>query len=157
MQQQQITSIREFLAFKLGSEEYGIDILRVQEVRSYEEPTRMAHAPAFIKGMINLRGVIVPIIDMRMKFNLEQVNYDDATVVIMLNIGERVIGMVVDGVSDVMTLMPDQLRAVPELSSVIGNEHLLALGALDDRMLILLDIVTLMGSAEMGVVARTPH
>ena len=157
MIQQQTTSIREFLAFKLGSEEYGIDILQVQEVRSYEEPTRMAHAPAFIKGVINLRGVIVPIVDMRMKFNLEQVNYDDATVVIMLNIGERVIGMVVDGVSDVMTLMPDQLRAVPELSSVIGNEHLLALGALDDRMLILLDIVTLMGSAEMGVVTRTRH
>ncbi|MDR7308661.1 chemotaxis protein CheW [Rhodoferax saidenbachensis] len=157
MQQQQITSIREFLAFKLGNEEYGIDILRVQEVRSYEEPTRMAHAPAFIKGMINLRGVIVPIIDMRMKFNLEQVNYDDATVVIMLNIGERVIGMVVDGVSDVMTLMPDQLRAVPELSSVIGNEHLLALGALENRMLILLDIVTLMRSAEMGLVSEAMH
>lgn len=157
MKQQQITSIREFLAFKLGSEEYGIDILRVQEVRSYEQPTCMAHAPVFIKGVINLRGVIVPIIDMRLKFKLEQVNYDDATVVIVLNIGERVMGMVVDSVSDVITLMPNQLRAVPELSSVIGNEHLLALGALDDRMLILLDIVTLMRNAEMEMMAQTLH
>lgn len=150
-------SIREFLAFKLGSEEYGIDILRVQEVRSYEEPTRMAHAPAFVKGVLNLRGVIVPIVDMRMKFNLEQVNYDELTVVIMLNIGTRVIGIVADGVSDVITIAPEQLRPVPELSSTIGNEHLLALGALDDRMLILLDIVTLMRSADMGLISETVH
>src|SRR5450830_1503093 len=103
-----IASITEFLAFKLGNEEYGIDILRVQEIRSYEEPTRMAHAPSFIKGVINLRGIIVPIVDRRMKFNLEQVNYDDLTVVIMLNIGTHVMGMVVDGVSDVITLAPEQ-------------------------------------------------
>src|SRR5450830_1894088 len=111
-----VTSIREFLAFKLGDEEYGMDILCVQEIRSYEEPTRMANAPAFIKGVINLRGVIVPILDLRMKFNLSQVNYDSFTVVIVLNIGARVVGMVVDGVSDVLTLTPEQLRPVPELS-----------------------------------------
>ena len=157
MTQQETISIREFLAFKLGNEEYGIDILRVQEIRSYEEPTRMAHAPSFIKGVINLRGVIVPIVDMRMKFNLEQVNYDDLTVVIMLNIGTQVMGMVVDGVSDVITLAPEQLRPVPELSSAIGNEHLLAIGSLDERMLILLDIVKLMSSAEMGLIREVAH
>jgi len=157
MTQQETISIREFLAFKLGNEEYGIDILRVQEIRSYEEPTRMAHAPSFIKGVINLRGIIVPIVDMRMKFNLEQVNYDDLTVVIMLNIGTQVMGMVVDGVSDVITLAPEQLRPVPELSSAIGNEHLLAIGSLDERMLILLDIVKLMSSAEMGLIREVAH
>src|ERR1022692_1377471 len=114
-----ITSIREFLAFKLGAEEYGIDILRVQEIRSYEEPTRIANAPAFVKGVVNLRGVIVPIIDMRMRFNLEQVGYESFTVVIVLNIGRRVVGMVVDGVSDVITLTPAQLRPVPEFTSTI--------------------------------------
>lgn len=152
MSQPENISTQEFLAFTLGTEEYGIDILRVQEVRSYQEPTRMAHAPSFIKGVINLRGVIVPIIDMRMKFNLQQVNYDEATVVIMLNIGTRVMGMVADSVSDVITLAPEQLRPVPELSTVIGNEHLLAIGSIQDRMLILLDIVKLMSSAEMGLV-----
>lgn len=157
MTQQEPISIREFLAFKLGNEEYGIDILRVQEIRSYEEPTRMAHAPSFIKGVINLRGIIVPIVDMRMKFNLDQVNYDDLTVVIMLNIGTQVMGMVVDGVSDVITLAPEQLRPVPELSSAIGNEHLLAIGSVDERMLILLDIVKLMSSAEMGLVREVAH
>ena len=98
------TSIREFLAFKLGNEEYGIDILRVQEIRSYEKPTRIANAPEFIKGVVNLRGVIVPIIDMRLKLKLEQAHYDHFTVVIVLNIGQRVMGMVVDAVSDVITL-----------------------------------------------------
>jgi len=147
-----ITHIREFLAFKLGHEEYGIDILRVQEIRSYEAPTRMANAPDYIKGVVNLRGVIVPIVDMRMKFNLEEVKYDGFTVVIVLNIGQQVIGMVVDGVSDVITLAPEQLRPVPELSSAIASDHLLAIGSLEDRMLILLDIEKLMSSADMGLV-----
>lgn len=150
-----ITGIREFLAFKLASEEYGIDILRVQEIRSYEQPTRMANAPEFIKGVINLRGVIVPIIDMRLKFKLEQVNYDNFTVVIVLNIGKQVIGMVVDGVSDVITLTPGQLHPVPEFSSAIDSNHVMAIGSVQDRMLILLDIEKLMSGAEMGLVAQT--
>jgi purine-binding chemotaxis protein CheW len=149
------TSIREFLAFKLGLEEYGIDILRVQEIRSYEEPTRIANAPPFIKGVINLRGVIVPIVDMRMKFNLEQVSYDSFTVVIVLNIGRQVVGMVVDGVSDVITLAPEQLRPVPEFGSAIQSDHLLAIGAVDDRMLILVDIARLMSGASIGLVEQT--
>lgn len=152
-----VTAIREFLAFKLGNEEYGIDILRVQEIRSYEEPTRMANAPAFIKGVINLRGVIVPIVDMRIKFGLSEVRYDNFTVVIVLNIGNQVVGMVVDGVSDVITLSPEQLKPVPEMSSAIGSDHILAIGSLDKRMLILLDIEKLMGSAEMGLLAQAVH
>jgi len=151
------TNLREFLAFKLGTEEYGIDILRVQEIRSYEEPTRIANAPPFIKGVVNLRGVIVPIIDMRMKFNLEQANYDDFTVVIVLNIGSRVVGMVVDAVSDVITLKPDQLRPVPEFNSTIASDHILAIGAVENRMLILVDIEKLMTSSEMGLIESSTH
>jgi purine-binding chemotaxis protein CheW len=149
------TSLREFLAFKLGDEEYGIDILRVQEIRSYESPTRIANAPSFIKGVVNLRGVIVPIVDMRIKFNLESVNYDDFTVVIVLNIAGRVVGMVVDAVSDVITLTPEQLRPVPAFNSSIDADHLLAIGAIDDRMLILVDIGKLMASSDMGLVETT--
>lgn len=149
-----MTSIREYLAFKLGDEEYGIDILRVQEIRSYERPTSMVNAPVFVKGVVNLRGVIVPIIDLRIKFGLEAVTYDSFTVVIVLAIGRQVVGVVVDGVSDVITLTPEQLRPVPEFTSAIGNDHLLALGSVQDRMLILLDIEKLMTSAEMGLVAQ---
>ena len=151
------TSLREFLAFKLGPEEYGIDILRVQEIRSYEEPTRIANAPAFVKGVVNLRGVIVPIVDMRLKFNLDTVSYDSFTVVIVLNIGNRVIGMAVDAVSDVISLTPKQLRPVPELNSGIATDHLLAIGAIGDRMLILVDIEKLMSSAEMGLLESATH
>ncbi len=145
------TSIREFLAFKLGREEYGVDILRVQEIRSFEQPTRMANAPAFILGVVNLRGVIVPIVDMRIKFGMGEVKYDSFTVVIVLNIGKQVIGMVVDGVSDVMTFTPEQLRPVPEFSGAIDDNHVLAIGSVGDRMLILLDIERLMGSAALGL------
>ena len=149
------TSLCEFLAFKLGAEEYGIDILRVQEIRSYEEPTRIANAPVHVLGVVNLRGVIVPIIDMRLKFNLAQASYDSFTVVIVLNIGARVMGMVVDAVSDVITLTPEQLRPVPEFNSAIESGHLLAIGVIDQRMLILVDIEKLMTSAEMGLVEQT--
>lgn len=146
--------IREFLTFKLGQEEYGIDILRVQEIRSYEAPTRMASTPAFIKGVVNLRGVIVPVLDMRLKFDLPEVSYNDFTVVIVLNIGRQVVGMVVDSVSDVITLTPAELRPVPEFSSTIGSDYLLAIGSVQERMLILLDIEKLMTGGEMGLVSQ---
>lgn len=147
--------VQEFLAFRLGAEEYGIDILRVQEIRSYEPPTRMANAPNFIKGVVNLRGVIVPIIDMRIKFAIEPVHYDGSTVVIVLNIGKRVIGIVVDAVSDVITLAPEQMRAVPEFSAAIASEHLLAIGTVEDRMLILVDIDKLMSGSDIGLLEQT--
>ena len=150
-----VAGVREFLAFKLGAEEYGIDILRVQEIRSYEKPTRIASAPSFIKGVVNLRGVIVPIVDMRLKLALESASYDDFTVVIVLNIGSRIVGMVVDAVSDVITLTPDQLRPVPDFETGLEADHLLAIGTVDDRMLILIDIEKLMTSAEMGLVEPT--
>jgi purine-binding chemotaxis protein CheW len=143
---------REYLAFTLGGEEYGIDILKVQEIRGYDTVTRIANAPPFIKGVINLRGHIVPIVDMRIKFNLERVAYDAFTVVIILNVADRVVGMVVDGVSDVLTLGADQVRPAPELGGAVETQYLVGLGAVDDRMLILVDIERLMGSAEMGLV-----
>ncbi|MEO5689467.1 MAG: chemotaxis protein CheW [Burkholderiaceae bacterium] len=144
----------EFLTFRLGGEEYGIDILRVQEIRSYEPPTRIANAPAHVLGVVNLRGVIVPIVDMRLMFKLERAEYDSFTVVIVLNIGGRIMGMVVDAVSDVMTLTPEQLRAVPEFSSSIAGDHLLAIGAIDERLLILVDIEKLMTSPDLGLVEQ---
>ena len=151
------TPLREFLAFKLGAEAYGIDILRIQEIRSCEEPTRIANAPAVLKGVVNLRGVIVPSVDMRLKFNLERADYDSFTIVIVLNIGPRVVGRVVDAVSDVIALTPDQLRPVPEFNAVVESDHLLAIGAVDERMLILVDIQKLMSSAEMGLVNSLLH
>jgi purine-binding chemotaxis protein CheW len=147
-------SAHEFLAFTLGKEEYGIHILKVQELRGYETPTRIANAPDFIKGVVNLRGIIVPIVDMRIKFNLGTPTYDQFTVVIILNIGGRVVGMVVDSVSDVITLAPEQIKPAPEMGTALNTDYLIGLGTLDQRMLILVDIDRLMSSAEMGLIEQ---
>jgi purine-binding chemotaxis protein CheW len=145
---------REFLAFTLGKEEYGIDILKVQEIRGYEVVTRIANSPDFVKGVVNLRGIIVPIVDMRIKFNLGEPTYDQFTVVIILSIAGRVVGMVVDSVSDVITLVPDQVKPAPEMGTALNTDYLIGLGTLDERMLILVDIDRLMSSAEMGLIEQ---
>lgn len=146
------TSGDEFLAFTLDKEEYGIDILKVQEIRGYEPVTRIANSPDFIKGVVNLRGIIVPIVDMRIKFNLGEPVYDQFTVVIILNIAGRVMGMVVDSVSDVTTLSPEQIKAAPGMGTTFDTDYLIGLGTLGERMLILVDIDKLMSSAEMGLI-----
>lgn len=144
-------SAREYLTFRLDQEEYGIDILKVQEIRGYESPTRIANAPSFIKGVVNLRGTIVPIVDMRLKFNCSKAEYNSFTVVIILNLRHRIAGIVVDSVSDVMELPPDSLKAAPEVDSVIDSNAVLGLGSLGDKMLILLDIEKLMSAEDMGL------
>ena len=150
----------EFLTFRLGEEEYGIDILRVQEIRSYEQPTRIANAPAFIKGVVNLRGVIVPIIDLRVKLGCERVEYNGFTVVVVLNVRGRVVGAVVDSVSDVLQLGSDGIKPAPELASSVDSAYITGIGTIktgqgddkSERMLILMDIEALMSSADMGLI-----
>ena len=143
---------QEFLIFTLGNEEYGIDILKVQEIRGYDQVTRIANTPDFIKGVTNLRGVIVPIIDLRVKFAQQGVSYDENTVVIVLNFGQRVVGIVVDGVSDVLSLTAEQIRPAPEFAVTLATKYLTGLGALGERMLILVDIEKLLSSEEMALV-----
>ncbi|WP_411877566.1 chemotaxis protein CheW [Polaromonas sp. YR568] len=145
----------EFLAFRLGQEEYGVDIQKVQELRRYEKVTCIANAPGHLKGVVNLRGIIVPIVDMRIKFNLGTPTYDQFTVVIILNIASRVMGMVVDSVSDVITLGPEQIRPAPEMGAALDTDYLTGLGTLEERMLILVDIDKLMSSDDMGLTSST--
>ncbi|MBI3383017.1 MAG: chemotaxis protein CheW [Aquabacterium sp.] len=148
---------REYLTFRLGTEEYGIDILKVQEIRSYEPPTKIANAPAYLKGVVNLRGVIVPIVDLRVKFNCYnedgQTEINSFTVVIVLNVKGRVVGAVVDSVSDVMQLSEQAIQPAPEMSnSVVDTTYITGIANVSDRLLILMDIESLMGSAEMGLI-----
>ena len=145
-------TVNEFLTFRLGNEEYGIEILKVQEIRGYDSITQIANAPSFIKGIVNLRGVIVPIVDMRIKFGLSDAEYNQFTVVIILNVAGRVMGIVVDGVSDVISLEAEQMRPTPEFGSIIDTAHIMGLGAVEERMLILIDIEKLMGSRDMGLI-----
>jgi purine-binding chemotaxis protein CheW len=145
----------ECLTLRLGFEEYGIEILRVQEIRGYEPPTRIANAPAFIKGVVNLRGVIVPIIDLRIKFGLEHVAYDALTVTVILNVGGRVVGAVVDSVSDVVELQREQIRPMPDFNAALDADFITGIATIDSgadqRMLILIDIQRLLASADMGL------
>ena len=148
---------QEYLTFTLGEEEYGVNILKVQEIRGYERPTAIANAPTYVKGVVNLRGTIVPILDMRLKFNVGEATYDQFTVVIILNVGGRVVGIVVDGVSDVIQLAPDQMRPAPEFSSTFDTKYITGLGTVDERMLILIDIECLLMGSELGLFQSPAH
>lgn len=141
----------QYLTFRLGAQEYAIDILRVQEIRSYEEPTRMVNAPSFIKGVVNLRGVIVPIADLRLKLQVSTVAYDEFTVVIILNIRGTVMGAVVDAVSDVVTIDAASIKPAPQFESTIDERFILGLVKIEERTLILMNLDALMGNAEMGI------
>src|SRR5450830_1692957 len=142
---------REYLTFRLDQEEYGIDILKVQEIRGYEPPTRIANAPNFIKGVVNLRGTIVPIVDMRLKFNCSKAEYDSFTVVIILNLHSRIVGIVVDSVSDVMELPPESLKAAPDVDSVIDGDAVLGLGSVGEPMFIFPENEKLISGLHMGI------
>lgn len=142
----------EYLTFTLGSEEYAIDILKVQEIRGYEQPTLIANSPPFIKGVINLRGIIVPIVDLRVKFRLTKVEYTPFTVVVILNVAGRVIGVVVDSVSDVIMLTRQQIRPAPDFSATFDTKYILGLASVEGRMLIVSDIEQLMTSTDMALI-----
>jgi purine-binding chemotaxis protein CheW len=141
----------EFLSFTLGGEEYGVEILRVQEIRGYDSVTAIAHAPDFVKGVINLRGTIVPIVDLRIKFALGSASYDEFTVVIILSVADRVIGVVVDGVSDVISLQPEAVQPPPQLGRVVDTDYILGMGSRDENMIILVDIERLLRSTDFGL------
>jgi purine-binding chemotaxis protein CheW len=145
---------RELLTFTLGAENYGLDILKVREIRGYEVPTRIANTPAFIKGVINLRGHIVPIVDLRVKLGVGAADYDATTVVIILDVLDRLIGVVVDGVSDPVSLAPDDIKAAPEFGSALDTQYIMGLATVEGRLLILVDIEKLMGARDMALVSE---
>jgi purine-binding chemotaxis protein CheW len=145
---------REVLVFILGGDEYGVDILKVQEIRGYDKVTPIPAAPDYVKGVINLRGVIVPVIDLRVKFRLAQVKYDQFTVVVILRLATRVIGVVVDGVSDVMALTASEVRPAPQLGTVVDASFISGVATQGERMVLLLDIERLLSTGELNVLAR---
>jgi purine-binding chemotaxis protein CheW len=141
---------QQFLTFKLAGEEYGVGILSVQEIRGWSAVTAIPHSPPWLLGVINLRGAVVPIIDLRIKFNFAKAEYNEFTVVIILNVGARVVGVVVDGVSDVITLAADQIKPAPSLGNNADTSHIIGFGTLDERMRILMDVERLMASADLA-------
>lgn len=145
---------REVLVFALGGEEYAVDILKVQEIRGYEKVTPIPGSPPYLKGVVNLRGIIVPVIDMRIKFGLAEARYDSFTVVIILRVAGRVIGIVVDAVSDVARLAPSEVKPAPALGSIVDSGFLAGLATQGERMILLLEIERFLSSGELNLVAQ---
>jgi purine-binding chemotaxis protein CheW len=145
---------REVLVFVLGNEEYGVDILKVQEIRGYEKVTPLPSAPAFLKGVVNLRGIIVPVVDLRVKFGMPEPQYDSLTVVIVLRLEGRTIGIVVDGVSDVVRLTESEVKPAPQLGSVVDGSFLAGLATQDERMILLLDIEKFLSTGELNFIKQ---
>ncbi len=143
---------REFLSFVLGDEHYALDITTVKEIRGYEQVTKIANAPDFIKGVMNLRGDIVPVVDLRIKFNVGEATYNEFTIVIMLNVDERIVGIVVDGVSDVIRLSDEEMLPPPEFGVAFDSRYLHGLADVDETMVILVNIESLINSNELGLV-----
>lgn len=142
---------REVLVFVIGKEEYAVDILKVQEIRGYEKVTPIPSAPAYLKGVVNLRGVIVPVVDMRVKFNMPDPRYDSFTVVVILKLANRVIGIVVDGVSDVVQLAASDVKEAPRLGGAVDGAFLTGVATQGDRMILLLDIEKFLSSGELDL------
>jgi purine-binding chemotaxis protein CheW len=146
---------QQVLTFVLGNETYGVDILRVQEIRGFTAVTKIPHAPAHVLGVLNLRGSIVPIVDLRMRFNLDRADYNAVTVIIVLSIqsanGRRDFGVVVDGVSDVVDVRRADVRPPPEMGSTSATEYILGLVPAAERMVVLLDIDCLIGNDLRGI------
>ena len=143
-------SQRELIAFRIGRQEFCVDIMSVREIRGWTPATPLPRSPGYMKGVINLRGTIVPVIDLRLKLRLDNARYDAFTVMIVLNVEDRVVGIVVDSVSDVIPLSAEQIRPTPEFGAAVDTRFISGIGTQDDRMLILLDIETLLDSADMG-------
>src|SRR5579862_1673305 len=142
--------VEQFLTFQLAGQRYGVEILRVQEIKGWEKPTRLPHAPPFVQGVINLRGAVVPILDLRKRFGLGEAEYGRTTVVIVVKVdtprGELTAGMVVDGVCEVCNISTQELRAAPEMAAAIDIDFVRGLAMVDDKMLILLDVARLVSN-----------
>lgn len=148
-------SHEQYLTFLLAGEEYGVDILRVQEIKGWDNATRIPNTPSYVQGVINLRGTIVPIIDLRMRFNLEKLEYGPTTVVVVLRVESenknRTMGIVVDGVSDVYSVSEGELKSAPEFGDDVNAEFVKGLATIDEKMVIMLNIDKLLNSRELNV------
>ena len=148
----------QYLTFIMADEEYGVDILRVQEIRGWEHVTPVPNTPKYIKGVINLRGTIVPLVDLRERFGVETIPYGPTTVVIVLKVvgetSERIMGIVVDAVADVYNIEEDKIKPAPDFGSVVSIEYVHGLASINEKMLIVLEIDKLLSANELEAISR---
>ncbi|SJZ40935.1 chemotaxis protein CheW [Selenihalanaerobacter shriftii] len=154
---QQLTNIsaeNQFVTFRVDDEEYGVDVLKVQEIIRYHQPTKVPNAPEVIKGVINFRGEVIPIVDLRKKFNLELREYDSFTVIIILEVKDKIVGIIVDHVSDILSFSKEDIQTALEFSSDIKTEFIKGMAKLDERLIILLELEKLLSFKEFRALNR---
>jgi purine-binding chemotaxis protein CheW len=142
----------QYVTFLLGNETYGISILKLSEIIAYQSCTTIPNVPSFIKGVLNLRGNVVPVIDLRERFSMEKKAYDQFTVIMILNVSGRIMGLVVDAVSDVITLPRDAVKPRPNFSTGISLDFIQGMGVKDNKFIILLDVDKLLSDEELNMV-----
>ncbi len=150
----------QVLSFILGKEEYGVDILRVQEIKGWEHTTPIPNTPKFVMGVINLRGAVVPIIDLRIRFGLEEMVYDDTTVVIIVRsedaVGtQKIIGLVVDGVSDVYTIQAKKLQTAPDMSGRVQSDYIQGLATINEKLIVILHVDPLINEGILAQIKKS--
>ncbi len=148
------TDGQQFLTFNLAEEFYGVDILKVQEIKGYTAVTRIPNTPEYLKGVLNLRGTIVPIVDLRMKFGMGATQPSSFTVVVVVNVRNRVMGFLVDAVSDVLDLDAKEIQAPPELGSTVDITFVKGIGSSNDHLVTLLDIDRVLTDEEVQQVSQ---
>jgi len=155
---EQNSTTNKYLTFVLATEEYAVDILRVQEIKGWSKVTPIPNTPDYIRGVINLRGTIVPIIDLRLRFSLDRLDYGQMTVVVVVKVvsgsRERIMGIVVDAVSDVYDVAENEIKPPPDFGSVISMEFIRGLATVNEKMVIILDIDRLLNSGELAIVEQ---
>lgn len=143
----------QLVSFKIGSEEFGVDILKVQEINRMVEITKVPQAPHYVEGVINLRGKVIPIVNLRKRFNLELKEYDKNTRIVVVDIGGNIMGMVVDSVSEVLRLPSSTIEPAPEIATGVNSEYIKGVAKLEDRLLIFLDLSKVIDMNEMAGIA----
>lgn len=145
--------INQYLTFSLGDEEYGIDILKVQEIKGYSAITYIPNTPPHIKGVMNLRGTVIPVVDLRVKFSMPAVEYNKFTVIIVVTVGEKILGLVVDAVSDVLNIARGDVRPAPDFGARVDTKFISGVASLNDRLAVLLDIQKLLSEDDLAALS----
>jgi purine-binding chemotaxis protein CheW len=148
-----LVAVSQFLTFSLGQEEYGIELLKVQEIKGYSAITPIPNTPPHIKGVMNLRGAVIPIVDLRLRFGMEAIEYTQFNVIIVINVGTKVMGLLVDAVSDVLNVAPEDIRPAPDFGAHADTRFISGMASAGDKVAVLLDIDTLLSDADLTVAA----
>lgn len=148
---QQTQESNQFLTFRLDEQEYGLELFKIQEIRGYAPVTPIPNVPAHVRGVMNLRGTVLPVVDLRMKFRLPPIEYNKFTVIVIAVVAGKMVGLLVDAVSDVLNVSPDQLRAAPDFGAAVDTQFINGVFQTRDHLAVALNLERLLSETELAV------